>query len=161
MPGSWVGSSNAAAIIPAANSLGERSSSTSPNDRPKADGRGPKAVISFFCEDVIRENENGMAHPVIQGGHFGGRFFATDETRIEHRSGQETGVGKREAAGWHALTTVLYPTSRWSGRATRSLPNTPIAAGWPICTVFARAETVSACRDLLELRASVVRIWTK
>ena len=41
------------------------------------------------------------------------------------------------------------------------IPNSPIAAGWPICTVFARAETVSACRDLLELRASVVRKWTK
>ena len=41
------------------------------------------------------------------------------------------------------------------------IPNSPIAAGWPICTVFARAETVSACRALLELRVSVVRIWTK
>ena len=48
------------------------------------------------------------AHSVILGGHFGECFFATDETRIEHGSGQETGNWKRRS-GRKYQTTFLCP----------------------------------------------------
>ncbi len=40
-------------------------------------------------------------------------------------------------------------------------PHSPLAAGWPICTVFARAASETACRDLLELRANDIKKWTE
>lgn len=39
-------------------------------------------------------------------------------------------------------------------------PNSPLFAGWPICTVFACGTSMTACRDLLELRANTIKKWT-
>ena len=40
-------------------------------------------------------------------------------------------------------------------------PNSPLLAGWPICTVFVRAASMTACRGLLELRANAVKKWVE
>ena len=40
-------------------------------------------------------------------------------------------------------------------------PGSSILAGWPICTVFARSNNSTTCRELLELRASSIIRWTE
>lgn len=78
-------------------------------------------------------------------------FSANDSVAIE--------LEKRVAADSCRPNSIWRMNNEDSSLADIPAPQSPLFAGWPICTVFACETTVAECRKVLELRANAISRW--